>query len=288
MNMHTEVSFWDRFVDRLLAFQSVRFICMAIAIFVPMSIVHAGIAKVDLTPQQTDEAWKAYWANDRSRGPSMQFPYQTCFEESAANHDVPLTLALAVSRGESNFDPQAVSKADAIGMMQILWPITAKDLGITDRAKLYEPCINIDAGVRYLRRMLDRYDNNVHLAMAAYNYGPGRIKPGDTTIPDGAAWYSGYIQNHLRYVLGTQSQLAVREQPLNYENEKRLTVIVFTNPDRANAYVAYMRDTVPTVRLDWFDNRLGRWSVDLLYQDQNEKAASLETLQQAGFTPIEQ
>lgn len=268
-------------------FCGVRSFLLMIAISAQMGAAQAGIAKVDLTPEQTGQAWKNYWENDRDYKPDTQFPYQSCFESAAASHDVPLSLALAVSRGESNFNPKAVSTADAIGMMQILWPITAKDLGITEKAKLYEPCINIDAGVRYLRRMLDRYNNNVHLAIAAYNYGPGRIKPGDTTIPEGAAWYSGYIQNHLRYVLGTQSDGAVRKAPARYEDERRLTVIVFNDPGRANAYVSYMRETAPSVRLDWFDNRLGRWSVDMLYQDQSEKAASIKALDAAGFSVTE-
>lgn len=276
-----------------ICFALVRLTTMTLVIWASSAaVVFAGVkmATVDATSTETHEAWRSYWKNASTLKTSTQFPHQACFEEAAKTHAVPATLALAVSRGESNFDPRAVSSADAVGMMQILWPVTAKHLGITDRELLYEPCINIEAGVRYLREMLDRYDNNVHLTLAAYNYGPGRIKPGAeaSTIPDGAAWYSGYIYNHLRYVLGTANPQAERSAPARYEDEQRLQVIVFNAPDKAAAFVEYLRGAAPIARLDWFDNRLGRWSVDLLYQDEAEKGASKKALEASGFKIQEQ
>ncbi len=251
------------------------------------ALVYAGVkmATVTTTSEETDEAWRAYWQNADTLTTPTQFPYQACFEEAAKTHNIPVTLALALSRGESNFDPRAVSSADAVGMMQILWPITAKDLGITNRDLLYEPCINIEAGVRYLRKMLDRYSGDVHLTLAAYNYGPGNIKLGSTasTIPDGAAWYSGYIYNHLRYVLGTANPQAARSAPVNYADEQRLEIIEFNSPDKAAAFVDFLRDTAPIARLDMFDNKLGRWTVDLMYQDDAEKTASIKALEASGF-----
>lgn len=262
-------------------------VCAVLALIVSGGAT-ARMAEVTATQAETAEAWRSYWQKADSWTPTSEFPYQSCFETAAAAHDVPLTLALALSRGESNFDPNAVSSAEAIGMMQILWPITARHLGIADKKKLYDPCINIEAGVRYLREMLDRYNNNVHLTLAAYNYGPGRIKPDDIRVPDGAAWYSGYIYNHLRYVLGNSTPQSQRQPPARYEDERRHTLITFNDPSRAAAFVQYLRDLAPSTRLDWFDGRLGRWTVDMLYQDEAEKAASTRSLKAAGLSVPEE
>jgi soluble lytic murein transglycosylase-like protein len=138
-----------------------------------------------------DAAWKAYIKNDTGIAPSYRFPHATCFKAAAIAHDIPETLLLAVARGESDFNPTARSKANAHGVMQILWPGTANDLGIHRLSELYEPCTNIDAGARYLKGLITRFDGNLHLALAAYNYGPGRIEANQSSIPSGANWYSG-------------------------------------------------------------------------------------------------
>jgi len=256
---------------------------VAAILLVGMLQVHASVASVTASQSELNSSWKTYWDQSDSFAPSTNFPHQACFEEAARQNNVPVTLALAISRGESNFDPRAISSANAIGMMQILWPITAKHLGITDRNLLFEPCVNIEAGVRYLREMLDRYNDNVHLTLAAYNYGPGRIEPDALQVPEGAAWYSGYIYNHLGYVLGTSAPQAQRQAPESYEDEKRLSLITFNDPDRAAAFVEFLRNRTPSVRLDWFDSRLGRWAVDMLYQDDAEKVASIAALEDNGF-----
>ena len=72
--------------------------------------------------------------------------------------------------------------------MQILWPATAQELGIKRKSDLFNPCTNIRAGARYLKYLMDRYKGDYHLALAAYNYGPHRIKQGAAPfeIPKGA------------------------------------------------------------------------------------------------------
>ncbi|MCH8136086.1 MAG: transglycosylase SLT domain-containing protein, partial [Proteobacteria bacterium] len=70
--------------------------------------------------------------------PAYRFPYSTCFSVAALEHDLPETLLLAVARGESDFEATARSRANAHGVMQILWPGTAKHLGIHRLSELYD------------------------------------------------------------------------------------------------------------------------------------------------------
>jgi hypothetical protein len=119
---------------------------------------------------------------------SADYPYQSCFEVASRLHDVPLDVLLAVAATESAWDPDARSHADAHGIMQIQWPGTARHLGVTRLAELYNPCLNIELGARYLRELLDRSDGDLSRALAAYNYGPGRIE-GRDALPAGASRY---------------------------------------------------------------------------------------------------
>jgi len=81
-------------------------------------------------------------------------------------------LVKAVIKAESDYNPRAVSRKGAIGMMQLL-PSTARDMSVRDPLN---PEDNIRGGSRYLRLMLDQFDNNIELALAAYNAGPNAVK----------------------------------------------------------------------------------------------------------------
>lgn len=228
-------------------------------------------------------AWRAYLETDADLAPGYRFPHASCFKAAASNHNLPETLLLAVARGESDFEPTARSKANAHGIMQILWPATANYLGIYRLTELYDPCTNIDAGARYLKEMLGRFDGNLHLALAAYNYGPERISRNTTNIPDGARWYSNYIYRHLNYVLGERNATSLSADYL-YSELGRSELVNFAEPYRAAAFIEVLEQQAPNLQLDWFRTDVGKFTVVLVYKDREQFERSAKLLANAGFS----
>lgn len=99
-------------------------------------------------------------------------PYADLIRAAAVRYSVDADLVTSVIAAESNFDPRAVSRKNARGLMQLL-PETAQRLGVHH---IFDPKENIDAGTRYLGQLLKRYNHNLALALAAYNAGPDRVR----------------------------------------------------------------------------------------------------------------
>ena len=99
-------------------------------------------------------------------------PLHEIVKAASARYSVDADLIFSVIAAESNFDPKAVSKKNARGLMQLL-PETASRFGVHN---IFDPQENIDAGTHYLRDLLQRYNYDLALALAAYNAGPERVQ----------------------------------------------------------------------------------------------------------------
>ncbi len=134
-------------------------------------------------------------AGDFSSSRSMESIHATV-DEKARLHNIDPQLVEAVIRAESNWNPYAVSPKGALGLMQLM-PSTAALLGV---ANPFDPEENIDGGVRYLKHMLERFNGDLTLALAAYNAGPKMVEKNGMvpSIPETVA----YVKRVLEYYKG--------------------------------------------------------------------------------------
>ena len=135
------------------------------------------------------------WRYNDESGPLWQSKYNDIIVAAAKHHDVDAALVSAVIKAESDYNPRIVSHKGARGLMQLM-PATAKRFGVTNS---FDPKENIYAGTRYLRWLLNKFDGNADLAVAAYNAGEGNVWKYDGVPPfRETVNYINRISKHIR------------------------------------------------------------------------------------------
>ena len=154
--------------------------------------------RLDLPKAPSVPAPKAVAATQRRRGAE----YDGFIEAQAAAHGVRPELIRGVIQAESNFNPRALSPKGAMGLMQLM-PATAAHLGVLNPFNAFE---NIRGGIAYLRQLLNRYDSNEALALAAYNAGPGAVDRHGVQVPP----YQE-TQQYVKRILGSMPSAAAAD-----------------------------------------------------------------------------
>lgn len=136
--------------------------------------------------------------------PHEQIPFHGIIVQVAGRYEVDPHLVRAIIFAESGYNPRAKSKKGARGLMQLM-PSTAESLGVQD---IYDPEENIDGGVRYFRSLLDRFEGDVQLALAAYNAGSRHVRNYEGVPPFRATRL--YIKKVLKFHKKFKAEMAAR------------------------------------------------------------------------------
>lgn len=131
--------------------------------------------------------------------------YDHLVEMACGEYDLPVSLVNAVIAAESAFVPKAVSSAGAMGLMQLM-PATARRFGVKDA---FVPEDNIRGGVKYLNFLMDKFNGNLNLVLAAYNAGEGAVQKYGNAIPPYPE-----TQNYVRKVKRFNHLLNTTSKPL--------------------------------------------------------------------------
>lgn len=162
----------------------------------PVQLVLAEIIvepEVETEPAMENKEMKSAVETPSTRPSGHITPFHDIISKAAGRYQVDPALIQAIIMAESGYNPKARSKRGARGLMQLM-PVTAKSLGVLDA---YDPEDNINGGVRYFKELLDRFDGDVSLALAAYNAGSRYVRKYNGVPPFRATRI--YIKKVLHY-----------------------------------------------------------------------------------------
>jgi len=146
---------------------------------------------VHFTDMPSNARYRPVFPGTKDRGNERK--YDQIIRMLCREHQMDFSLVKAVIKAESAFNPQAVSKKGAQGLMQLM-PDTARELSVYDS---FDPYDNLQGGIRYLRQMLDIFNDNITLAVAAYNAGPNAVQSANAVPPYPET--RTYVQRVLKY-----------------------------------------------------------------------------------------
>jgi soluble lytic murein transglycosylase-like protein len=148
---------------------------------------------------------------------------QRIVRETATRHRVDPALVQAVIQAESAWQPTAISRKGAQGLMQ-LTPGTAGDLGVSNA---FDPAQNVDGGVKYLRMLLERYRGDLDLALAAYNAGPTAVDRagGVPNYPETRAYIQKVTNTYFQPGSGRAGQVVGASRPIYRTVDERGKVV---------------------------------------------------------------
>ncbi len=149
----------------------------------------------ELLPEKPDQTLPIISLNSAER------LFQPIVLKAANRHKVDPAMVMAIIMVESSYNPKAISKKGAKGLMQLM-PTTARSLGVKD---IFNPEHNINAGVRYFKKLLNRFNGDVELALAAYNAGSRKVREHRGIPPFRATKY--YIKKVIKYYRYYKTQM---------------------------------------------------------------------------------
>jgi len=157
---------------------------------VPTDPQYTMIIPPKVEPRQTGK---------KEKQDSRQSEFNKLIMDKSHQYGLDPALVKAVIAVESDFNPRAVSEKGAMGLMQLM-PLTAKDLGVSNT---FDPTANVDGGVRYLRYLLDYFNWDIELALAAYHAGISRVERhfGIPPIPATHAYVKKVKTTYSNYIL---------------------------------------------------------------------------------------
>ena len=193
------------------------------------TVPHANVQAAKSAAAEVDQ-----YLEKPAQGQNSSFPHgftqrdiDSAIDKAASRHNVDPNLVRALVKVESNFNPNAVSRKGAMGLMQLM-PQTARQLNLKNP---FDPTENIDAGVRHLKQLLENYGGDVRLSLAAYNAGSGAVAR-SRGVPNFAE-----TRNYVRRItslyngnLGSSYVVGASREPVRVERDSH-GVLYISNTD---------------------------------------------------------